>query len=378
MSTDNPFEAPISEMMKKRTITVLPGDGIGPEVTKTAVSILKAACRIDGVKLETESHPFGGTCYDQHGEPVTEEILDACKKSGTVLLGAVGGPAWDNLPGDKRPEAGLLKLRKELGVYANLRPITVHSALASASTVKEEVIAGTDILIVRELTGGIYFGKPRFTDTEEGDPFSVDTMKYSRSEVRRVAKVAFEAAQKRDGRLCSVDKANVLESSRMWRKCVEELAEEYPDVELTHMLVDNAAMQLIRDPKQFDVIVTGNMFGDILSDEASMLTGSIGMLPSASLGGDNGLYEPVHGSAPDIAGEGIANPLAAVASAALLCRYSLGMESAAIRMEESVLALLEEGIRPADLFRDEPGTQRFNTTEIEERLLDHLESKTPA
>jgi len=296
--------------MKEVHIVALPGDGIGPEVTEVALRVLDTVCEQHDVKLKVTKRPFGGTCYDEFGEPVTDEILETCKKHKVVLLGAVGGPKWDDLSASMRPEAALLKLRKELGVYANLRPIFVHSALADSSTLKKEVIEGTDILIVRELTGGVYFGKPRFSAEENGDPFSVDTMKYSRSEVQRVARIAFETAQQRDGRVCSVDKMNVLESSRLWRKVVLEVAEEYPDVELSHMLVDNAAMQLIRDPKQFDVIVTGNLFGDILSDEASMLTGSIGMLPSAALAASRqGLYEPIHGSAPDIAGKNLANPI---------------------------------------------------------------------
>ena len=364
--------------MKEVNIIALPGDGIGPEVTQVALTVLNKVCDQYDVKLSVTKRPFGGTCYEEFGEPVTDEILEECKESKVVLLGAVGGPQWDDLNADKRPEAALLKLRKELGVYANLRPIFVHSALSDASTLKQEIIEGTDILIVRELTGGIYFGKPRFTSEQDGEPFSVDTMKYSRSEIHRVAQTAFEAAAKRDKRVCSVDKANVLESSRMWRKSINEVAQDYPDVELTHMLVDNAAMQLIRNPKQFDVIVTGNLFGDILSDEASMLTGSIGMLPSASLGGENGLYEPVHGSAPDIAGQGIANPLAAVASAALLCRYSLKLESAAAKIESAILNLLYEGYRPADIFSNQPGTRQVNTHEISELLLEFIEEKASA
>ncbi|MEX0822926.1 MAG: 3-isopropylmalate dehydrogenase, partial [Balneolaceae bacterium] len=315
--------------MTKKTIVVLPGDGIGPEVTEVALNVLKAACRSYDLEIEAIEQDFGGISYDNHGEPVTSETLELCKKHNFVLLGAVGGQKWDDLPTGKRPEAALLKLRKELGVYANIRPVRVYPSLTGSSTLKEEVISGTDILIVRELTGGIYFGEPRYTSEENGDPFSVDTMKYSRSEVQRVARKAFEAARLRSKKVCSVDKANVLESSRMWRKSVIEIADEYPDVELSHMLVDNCAMQLVRNPRQFDVMVTGNLFGDILSDEAAMLTGSIGMLPSASIGDGNGLYEPVHGSAPDIAGQGIANPIAAVSSAALLCRYSLNMEEAA-------------------------------------------------
>lgn len=359
--------------MTKKTIITLPGDGIGPEVTKVAVEMLRTACHAFDVEIETIERNFGGIGYDRDGEPVTDETIELCKEHKFVLLGAVGGPAWDDLSADKRPEAGLLKLRKELGVFANLRPIQVHPALASASTLKEDIISGTDILIIRELTGGIYFGKPRFTAVENGTPYSVDTMKYSRPEVSRIARKAFEVAQLRDKRVCSVDKANVLESSRMWRKSVIEIAEEFPDVALTHMLVDNCAMQLIRNPKQFDVMVTGNLFGDILSDEASMLTGSIGMLPSASLGTGNGLYEPVHGSAPDIAGQDLANPLAAVASAALLCRYSLEMEDAAKSIETAIQKVLDEGYRTADLFYDDPGTRKVGTEEIAERLIVNLQ-----
>tara|TARA_R100001143_G_C3361295_1_gene136473 strand:- start:38843 stop:39943 length:1101 start_codon:yes stop_codon:yes gene_type:complete len=363
--------------MNRVEIVALPGDGIGPEVTSVAVDLLKVVCKQYNTELIVTELPFGGTCYEEYGSPVTEEILDKCIKAKFVLLGAVGGPQWDDLNPDKRPEAALLQLRKELGVFANLRPINVYPALSSASSLKKEILDGTDILIVRELTGGIYFGKPRYTSEENGDPFSVDTMKYSRSEVRRVAKVAFEAARLRDGRVCSVDKANVLESSRMWRKSVIELSEEYPDVELTHMLVDNCAMQIIRQPTQFDVMVTGNLFGDILSDAASMLTGSLGMLPSASIGGENGLYEPVHGSAPDIAGKGVANPLAAVASAALLCRYSLKLEAAAQQIESAIISVLEQGLRTADLFTEEPGTKLVGTEEIATALMEIVGKSVP-
>ena len=361
--------------MKKIELVALPGDGIGPEVTEVALKVLKAACSHYDTELDVIELPFGGICYEESGSPVTDEILNICKEKHVVLLGAVGGPQWDDLSADKRPEAGLLKLRKELGVFANLRPIQVYPELAGASTIKQEVIEGTDILIVRELTGGVYFGEPRFTSEENGDPFSVDTMKYSRSEVQRVGRVAFEAARLRGGRVCSVDKANVLESSRMWRKSILEIADDYPDVELSHMLVDNCAMQIIRNPKQFDVMVTGNLFGDILSDAASMLTGSLGMLPSASIGGDNGLYEPVHGSAPDITGQGVANPLAAVASAALLCRYSLKMEEAALKIEDAIQSVLKKGYRTADLFNDAPATKLVGTKEIEKLLLDVVTEK---
>ena len=376
MADKNPGIRKINQInMKEKTIITLPGDGIGPEVTEVAVTVLKETCSAYDVEINTIERNFGGIGYDRDGEPVTEETLELCKKHKFVLLGAVGGPRWDDLTSDKRPEAALLKLRKELGVYANLRPIQVYPSLAGASTLKKEIISGTDILIMRELTGGIYFGEPRKTSEENGDPFSVDTMKYSRSEVQRIARKAFEAAGLRDKRVCSVDKANVLESSRMWRKSVIEVSEEFPDVELSHMLVDNCAMQLVRDPKQFDVMVTGNLFGDILSDEAAMLSGSIGMLPSASLGETNGLYEPVHGSAPDIAGKDMANPLAAVASAALLCRYSFGMEDAAKKIESSIDTVLKEGYRTADLFSDEPGTQKVGTKMMGEQLLHVLRKK---
>jgi 3-isopropylmalate dehydrogenase len=362
-------------MMKTEKIITLPGDGIGPEVTAVAVNVLKKACSRYGVTVETEERNFGGISYESHGEPVTNETIKLCKEHKTVLLGAVGGPQWDNLSAELRPEAALLKLRKELGVYSNLRPINVYPALSESSSLKKSVIDGTDILIVRELTGGVYFGKPRFTSEENGDPFSVDTMKYSRSEVQRVARTAFEAAQKRNGRVCSVDKANVLESSRMWRKSVIEVAEEYPDVELTHMLVDNCAMQIIRDPKQFDVMLTGNLFGDILSDAASMLTGSLGMLPSASLGGENGLYEPVHGSAPDIAGQGVANPLAAVASAAMLARFSLNMENAASDIETAIDSFLDHGYRTGDIAKPDEAGNAVTTGKAEELLLSFLEDE---
>ncbi len=363
--------------MKILNMVALPGDGIGPEVTSVALDVLKTVCSRFGIELKVTELPFGGICYEQYGDPVTDEIIDACKEAKIVLLGAVGGPQWDDLSAGKRPEAALLRLRKELGVFANLRPIMVHPELAAASTLKQEVIEGTDFLIVRELTGGVYFGQPRYTSEEDGDPYSVDTMRYSRSEVQRVARVAFEAARLRNGRVCSVDKANVLESSRMWRKSVIEAAADYPDVELTHMLVDNCAMQIIRDPKQFDVMVTGNLFGDILSDAASMLTGSLGMLPSASVGGENGLYEPVHGSAPDIAGKGVANPLAAVASAAMLCRYSLKMEEAAQSIEDAIIKVLKSGLRTADLYTGTAETVLANTRDISELLLKTINEEAP-
>ncbi|MEX2600399.1 MAG: 3-isopropylmalate dehydrogenase [Balneolaceae bacterium] len=356
--------------MSEFNLVVLPGDGIGPEVTEQAIRVLEAVCQKYGISLHFEEFLIGGTSYDEYGIPITEEALEACKASDGVLLGAVGGPKWDNLDKRVRPEAALLGLRKELQVYANLRPITIHDALRDASSLKPEFLEGVDILIVRELTGGIYFGEPRTTTVENGVTTSVDTMMYSNPEVERVSRKAFEAAALRKGKVCSVDKANVLESSRLWRKTVIETAEDYPEIELSHMLVDNCAMQLVRNPAQFDVMVTGNLFGDILSDEAAMLTGSIGMLPSASIGDGVGLYEPVHGSAPDIAGEGVANPLAAIASAALLCRYSLGLEEAAKDIEKGISKLLAAGYRTADLYSGSEDETLVGTKEAGTRVLE--------
>lgn len=361
--------------MSEFNLVVLPGDGIGPEVTEQAIRILNAVCEKYGVTLHFEEHMIGGTSYDEYGTPITEEALEACKASDGVLLGAVGGPKWDNVDKSVRPEAALLGLRKELQVYANLRPVTIHDALRDASSLKPEFLEGVDILIVRELTGGIYFGEPRTTTVKNGVTTSVDTMMYSNPEIERVARKAFEAAALRKGKVCSVDKANVLESSRLWRKTVIETAGDYPEIELSHMLVDNCAMQLVRNPAQFDVMVTGNLFGDILSDEAAMLTGSIGMLPSASIGDGVGLYEPVHGSAPDIAGEGVANPLAAIASAALLCRYSLGLNEAALEIEKGITKLLAAGYRTADLYKGGDGETLVNTKEAGTRLLELMEYK---
>ena len=350
--------------MTTKNIAVLPGDGIGTEVTSVAVSILKAACAAYDVEIETEEYLFGGCSYEENGIPVTDETLDACLASDAVLLGAVGGPKWDYVASENRPEAGLLKLRKTLGTFTNLRPIKIYSALMGASSLKPEILEGTDILIVRELTGGIYFGKPRHTKEVNGDIVATDAMIYSKSEILRVARKAFEAAQKRNGRVCSVDKSNILDTSRLWRKTVSELAGDYPEVELSHMLVDNCAMQLVRNPKQFDVILTGNMFGDILSDEASMLTGSIGMLPSASIGDNTGLYEPVHGSAPDIAGQNKANPLAAIASAAMLCRYSLDLPEAADQIETAIDHILSDGFRSGDIYSGSDNEKLIGTDEM--------------
>lgn len=361
--------------MTTKTIAVLPGDGIGTEVTSVAVEVLKRACETHGVEIETRNFLFGGCSYDEHGTPVTDETLSACLQSDAVLLGAVGGPKWDDLPSEHRPEAGLLKLRKTLGTYTNLRPIKIYSALMGASSIKPEILEGTDILIVRELTGGIYFGQPRHTKEVDGDTVATDAMVYSKSEIERVARKAFEAARKLNGRLCSVDKSNILDTSRLWRKTVTDLASEFPDVELSHMLVDNCAMQLVRNPGQFDVILTGNMFGDILSDEASMLTGSIGMLPSASIGDTTGLYEPVHGSAPDIAGEDKANPLAAIASAAMLCRYSLDLEEAASKIEEAIDRVLAAGFRSGDIYAGLEKETLIGTNEMGAHILGELKKK---
>jgi len=360
--------------MKTFKLVTLPGDGIGSEVVEGALRILEAACERHNIKLEISEHLFGGAAIDELGTPVTDETLEACKAADAVLLGAVGGEKWDHLTGADRPESGLLRLRSELGVFANFRPVKVYPELAHASSLKEEVISGVDILIVRELTGGIYFGQPRVTDLEAEDPFAYDTMRYHRSEVVRVAEKAFQAAALRDGRVCSVDKANVLGSSRFWRDTVVEFAKSHSDISLTHMLVDNCAMQLVRDPKQFDVVLTSNLFGDILSDEAAMLTGSIGMLPSASLGNGPGLFEPVHGSAPDIAGQNKANPLATIASVALLCRYSFDMEDAAVEIEKSIESALAEGYRTGDIYTGQTGEELVGTEEMCQQVLKALDA----
>ena len=345
-------------------ICVLPGDGIGPEITAEAVRVLKAL----DLNLEMEEALLGGCAVDAAGDPYPEATQKLAQAADAVLLGAVGGPKWDNNPREKRPERGLLGIRKQLNLFANLRPAILYPELANASTLKPEVVAGLDILIVRELTGDIYFGQPRGVREENGERVGFNTMVYSESEIRRIAKVAFEAAQKRNKKLCSVDKMNVLECTQLWRDVVIETAKDYPDVELSHMLVDNAAMQLVKNPKQFDVMVTGNMFGDILSDEASMLTGSIGMLPSASLDANNkGLYEPSHGSAPDIAGKGVANPLATILSAAMMLRYTFGLEESAQRIEAAVKKVLAQGFRTGDIF--EPGTKRVGTKEMGDAVL---------
>jgi len=328
-------------------IAVLPGDGIGPEVVSEAVKVLQATADAPHFNVELEYAEVGGCAIEKYDNPLPEQTLSLCKQSDAVLLGAIGAPKYDTLPSNKRPERGLLGLRRELGLFANLRPAKVYPALVSASSLKAEYIENIDILIVRELTGGIYFGTPRGIDEEHQHGFN--TMDYEKNEIQRIARVAFEAAQKRNKRLCSVDKANVLDVSQYWRHVVTEMAENYQDVELSHMYVDNCAMQLVRWPKQFDVIVTGNMFGDILSDEASMLTGSLGMLPSASLGEKYAMYEPVHGSAPDIAGQGKANPIATIASVAMMLRHSFNRLKEADAVETAIANVLEEGIRTADI-----------------------------
>lgn len=333
-------------MSDTKKVCLLPGDGIGPEIVAEAVKVLKAL----QLPLEFETALIGGAAVDATGAPYPETTRSLAREADAVLLGAVGGPKWDALPRPQRPERGLLAIRKDLNLFANLRPAILYDELAAASTLKPEVVAGLDILIVRELTGDIYFGEPRGIEVRGGERVGFNTMIYSEAEIRRIGRIAFEAARKRRKQLCSVDKMNVLETTQLWRDVMNELAPQYPDVTLTHMLVDNAAMQLVRAPKQFDVIVTGNMFGDILSDEAAMLTGSIGMLPSASLNETGkGLYEPCHGSAPDIAGQGIANPLATILSAAMMLRYSFGWEDAAAAIERAVQKVLAQGVRTRDI-----------------------------
>ncbi|MCD0504113.1 3-isopropylmalate dehydrogenase [Bordetella petrii] len=353
-------------------IAVLPGDGIGPEIVEQAVRVLGAL----GLSLEIGQAPVGGAAYDQFEHPLPPATLDLARNSHAVLFGAVGDWKYDSLPREFRPEQAILGLRKAMGLFANLRPAILYPELASASSLKPEIVSGLDILIIRELTGDIYFGTPRGVRDAADGPFAgeregFDTMRYADTEVRRIARIGFESARKRGKKLCSVDKANVLETSQFWRDIVIEVARDYPDVELSHMYVDNAAMQLVRNPRQFDVIVTGNLFGDILSDEAAMLTGSIGMLPSASLNeSGQGLYEPSHGSAPDIAGQGIANPLATILSAAMLLRYSLNQAAQADRIETAVRSVLADGLRTADIH--EPGTTKVSTSQMGDAVLKAL------
>lgn len=359
-------------MKKTYTVSVLPGDGIGPEIVAEAVKVMEVVAEQSGVAIQFTYGKIGGIAIDEEGTPLPEETIRLAKEADAVLLGAVGGPKWDQNPGHLRPEAGLLGIRKALHLFANLRPANMHPSLVDASSLKPEVVAGVDLIVVRELTGGIYFGeKNRFTNGE-GREVASDQLIYAEDEIERIIRVSFEIARKRKKQLVSVDKANVLESSRLWRIVADRVGQDYPDVELSHMLVDSCAMQLVRAPKQFDVIVTENMFGDILSDEAAMLTGSIGMLASASLGeGSFGLYEPVHGSAPDIAGRGIANPLATILSAAMLLRHSLGLDEAADRVEQAVWSVLDAGHRTGDIAADR--SQAIGTTAMSELVLAELQ-----
>jgi len=356
-----------------KQIAVLPGDGIGPEITTQAVHVLNAL----DLDIRLKTAPVGGAAYEAHGHPLPPETLALAQASDAILFGSVGDWKYDTLPRELRPEQALLGLRKHLGLFANLRPAVLCPQLADASSLKPELVSGLDILIVRELTGDIYFGQPRGVrevteGTFKGERQGFDTMHYAESEVRRIAHTGFQAAQQRSKRLCSVDKANVLETSQFWRDIVTEVAHEYPDVKLSHMYVDNAAMQLVRAPKAFDVVLTGNLFGDILSDAAAMLTGSIGMLPSASLNErKQGLYEPVHGSAPDIAGKNIANPLAMILSAAMLLRYTLNEQAAAARIEAAVMQVLEQGLRTPDLAGE--GTTQVSTSEMGDAVLKALQ-----
>ena len=353
------------------TIAVLPGDGIGIEITAEAVKVLEYL-QGRGLDVELQPAPVGGAGYDAAGKPLPDETLALAKSADAILLGAVGGPGYESLPRDLRPERGLLGLRSELGLFANLRPAVLYPQLAQASSLKADVVAGLDIMIVRELTGGIYFGEPRgIRKLAGGERQGYNTLVYAESEIARIARVAFEIAMKRDKRLCSVDKANVLEVSELWREVVTSTAQDYPQVELSHMYVDNAAMQLVKWPKQFDVMVTKNMFGDILSDAAAMLTGSIGMLPSASLDQDSkGMYEPIHGSAPDIAGKGVANPLATILSVAMMLRYSLDQAAMAEEIEQAVGRVLDSGLRTPDIMAE--GCRQVGTVAMGEAVLDQL------
>ena len=351
-------------------IAVLPGDGIGPEIVNQAVRIL-TELRHEGLKFELESGLLGGCAVDKTGMPFPEETQKLVIEADAILMGAVGGPQYDALPRAQRPEQGLLAIRKSLNLFANLRPAILYPELANASTLKPEVVAGLDIMIVRELTGDIYFGEPRGIEQRDNQRVGFNTMIYSETEIRRIAHVAFQTAQKRNHQLCSVDKMNVLECTQLWRDVVTETAKDYPDVTLSHMLVDNAAMQLVRDPKQFDVVVTGNIFGDILSDEASMLTGSIGMLPSASLDQNKkGMYEPIHGSAPDIAGKNMANPLATILSLAMMLRHTFNQDALAQRIERAVKKVLMQDYRTADIYV--PGMKHVGTVEMGDAVIKNL------
>lgn len=354
----------------RRQIVVIPGDGIGQEIIEATLPILTKAAKTHGLNLSYTTCLAGGAAIEAYGEPLPQATLDAARQADAILLGAVGGPKWDSVSPELRPEKAILGLRKELGLFANLRPVKVSPIIAPYSSLKPEVVTGVDILIVRELTGGVYFGQRQEAAEVDGIVSAWDMEVYSQQEVERIVKVACQAAQKRKGKVTSVDKANVLATSRLWRKTAAQIAVGFPSVELSHMYVDNCAMQLVLAPKAFDVIVTSNLFGDILTDEAAVLTGSIGMLPSASLGQGTGLYEPIHGSAPDIAGQGIANPVGTILSAAMLLRHSLGAEAAAQAIEDAVNAVLEEGYRNADLYR--PGMTKVSTSEMAGLILAKL------
>ena len=360
--------------MPTKTILLLPGDGIGPEVVRETVKVIDWFSKNGPVQFVTSSALIGGSAYDATGTPFPDATLTAAKKADAILLGAVGGPKWEPLPHAVRPERGLLALRKELGLFANLRPAICFDALADASTLKKDIISGLDVMIVRELTGGIYFGQPRGVETlPDGTRKGINTEVYTSHEVERIARVAFDLAGKRGGKVCSVDKANVLECTEMWREEMQKVHDkEYPNIALSHMYVDNAAMQLVRNPKQFDVLVTTNMFGDILSDISAQLTGSLGMLPSASFGKPDtpGVYEPIHGSAPDIAGKNIANPIATILSFAMMMRYAFNMKAEADKLEAAVRGVLEQGLRTADIMQ--PGMKKLSTNEMGDAILTTL------
>ena len=355
-------------------VLILPGDNIGPEITREAVKVINTVKKRFYLPIDIEYGLIGGAAIDSFGDPCPKETIACAKKSKGILLGAVGGPSWDNLELKLRPEQGLLKIRKELDFYANIRPAKIFDELLDSSSLKRDVLEGLDLIIVRELVGGIYFGEPRgIIVNDSGDREGFNTYRYSESEIRRIAKIAFELAAQRDGRVCSVDKSNVLEATKLWREIITEVSMDFPEVSLSHMYVDNAAMQLIKDPKQFDVIVTGNMFGDILSDISAMLTGSIGMLPSASLNSSKlGLYEPCHGSAPDIAGKGIANPLATILSVAMMFRYSLGYEDEATLIESAVKKVLRDGYRTVDIKTSADNRMCLNTSDMGDRVVDAI------
>lgn len=364
-------------MSQTRTVVILPGDGIGPEIVREARRVLEALDQRHGLGLTLQEHAFGGAAYDAAGNPLPDDVLSACRSADAVLLGAIGGPAYDAAPRELRPERGLLRLRSELGLFANLRPAMLYPELAAASSLRPELVAGLDIMILRELTGGLYFGQPRGIEVRNGVRTGFNTMVYGEDEIRRIAERGFQIARARKpnggARLCSVDKMNVLEVSELWREVVIDVGTGYPDVELSHMYVDNAAMQLIREPKQFDTVVTGNIFGDILSDAAAMLTGSIGMLPSASLDEQGkGLFEPVHGSAPDIAGQGVANPLATILSVAMMLRYTLAEPAAANALETAVGRVIADGLRCADIATGAADERTVGTEAMGQAVLDAL------